>query len=222
VPVKLGFIILSIIGVLRIPGEFYLYKEKYMYSTWFLCTNDVRVILCTIGEIYTGGDTDLWNTHSHCSCYPVHDMWQNFCFLPWPSPEIDNGGRIKTKLYDKHIGFTFPIVNSPFISSNILVSPAHGVCISQLICYSRACSQSSNLLDRAQLLTKQLLKQGFVAPRLKSSLQKLYGRHHNLLDIHISKDNGSSTFYIDVLFPLSLPRFLLDWTVYMSYSMGVL
>ena len=136
--------------------------------------------------------------------------------------EIDNGGRLKTKLYDKHLGFTFPIVNSPFISSNILASPAHGVCISQLICYSRACGQSSNLLDRAQLLTKRLLKQGFVAPRLKSLLQKLYGLHHNLLDIHISKDNGSSTFYIDVLFPLSLPIFLLDLTVCMSNTVGAL
>jgi hypothetical protein len=28
VPVKLGFIILSLIGVLRIPEEFYLYKDK--------------------------------------------------------------------------------------------------------------------------------------------------------------------------------------------------
>ena len=27
-PVKLGFIILSIIGVLRIPEEFYLYKDN--------------------------------------------------------------------------------------------------------------------------------------------------------------------------------------------------
>ena len=28
VPIKLGLIILSIIGVLRIPDEFYLYKDK--------------------------------------------------------------------------------------------------------------------------------------------------------------------------------------------------
>jgi hypothetical protein len=28
VPVKIGFIILSIIGELRIPEEFYLYKDK--------------------------------------------------------------------------------------------------------------------------------------------------------------------------------------------------
>jgi hypothetical protein len=33
----------------------------------------------------------------------------------------------------------------------------------------------------AKLLTQKLLKKGYVATRLKS-LQKLYGRHHNLVD----------------------------------------
>jgi hypothetical protein len=33
--------------------------------------------------------------------------------------EIDNGGRLRTKLYDKRDDFNFPIVNFPFISSNI-------------------------------------------------------------------------------------------------------
>ena len=32
VPVKLGFIILSLIGVLRIPEEFYMYKDKRQRS----------------------------------------------------------------------------------------------------------------------------------------------------------------------------------------------
>jgi len=33
------------------------------------------------------------------------------------------------------------------------------------------------------LITAQkLLKQGYVAHRLKSSLQRFYGRHHNLVD----------------------------------------
>jgi hypothetical protein len=90
--------------------------------------------------------------------------------------EIDNWGISKTKLYDKRDFFTFPIVNVPFMGSNIRAPQAHGVYISQLIRYSRACVQY-----RAQLLTKKVLKQGYVAPRLKSSLQKLYGRHHNLL-----------------------------------------
>ena len=64
---------------------------------------------------------------------------------------------------------------------------------------------------------KKLLKQGYVAPRLKSSLQKFYGRLHNLVDlrnIHISNDNGSFTFYVDVFFLLSLPRLLPNLTVH--------
>ena len=43
--------------------------------------------------------------------------------------EIDKGGRLKTKLYDKRDDFTFPTVNFPFISSNIPTSPAYGVYI---------------------------------------------------------------------------------------------
>jgi hypothetical protein len=54
--------------------------------------------------------------------------------------EINNGGRLKTKLYDKRDDFTFSVVNFPFISSNIPASPAYGVYISQLVHYSRACA----------------------------------------------------------------------------------
>jgi hypothetical protein len=36
--------------------------------------------------------------------------------------------------------------------------------------------------DRAQLLTQMLLKQGYVAPRLKSSLQILNGCHYDPVD----------------------------------------
>jgi len=68
------------------------------------------------------------------------------------------------------------------------------------------CVQYSDLLDRAQLLTQKLLKQGYVAPRLKSSLQNIYGRYH-LRNVHISNVNGSFTFTL-----LSLPRFLPDLT----------
>jgi len=40
----------------------------------------------------------------------------------------------------------------------------------------------SDFLDRAQLLTQKLVKQGYVDPKLRSSLQKLYCRHHELVD----------------------------------------
>jgi hypothetical protein len=77
-----------------------------------------------------------------------------------------------------------------FISKNIPASSAYGVYISQLIRYSRACAQYIEFLDKAQLLTQKLLKQGYADPRLKSTLHILYGRHHNLVDryeISISK-----------------------------------
>jgi len=87
--------------------------------------------------------------------------------------EIDNGGRLKTKLYDKRDDFTFSIRNFPFISSNIPATPAYGAYISQFKRYSRACAQHSDLHGRAQVMTQMLLKQDYVAPRLKPSLQKL-------------------------------------------------
>jgi hypothetical protein len=51
------------------------------------------------------------------------------------------------KIYDKRDDFTFPIVNVPFISSNISASPAYGDYISQLIRYFRACAQCSDILE---------------------------------------------------------------------------
>ena len=63
--------------------------------------------------------------------------------------EIDNEGRLMTKLYDKRDYFNFPIVNFSFIYINILAAPAYEVSISQLIRYSRACGsyQDSQRLD---------------------------------------------------------------------------
>ena len=68
--------------------------------------------------------------------------------------EIENGGRFKTKLYDKRDDLLFPMVNFPFISSNIPASPAYGVYISQLLHYSRTFAQFSDFLESFQLLTR--------------------------------------------------------------------
>lgn len=69
----------------------------------------------------------------------------------------------------------FPIVNFPFLCSNIRTAPAYGVYISQLICYSKAGNQYHDFLDRARMLTHKLLRQGYVPQRQRSSLQKFYG-----------------------------------------------
>ena len=83
---------------------------------------------------------DITDTQKSTSCLVLH---------------LDNGGILKTKHYVKRDDYTFPIVNFPFISSNIPTSPANGVYISQLVCCARACAQYNDFLDRAQLLTQR-------------------------------------------------------------------
>ena len=96
--------------------------------------------------------------------------------------EIDNEGRLRTKLYDKRDDFNFPIVNFPFLCSNIPAVPAYGVFISPLIRYSRAYGSYQDFLDRGLMLTRKLLNQGFLLVKLKASYRKFYGRHHDLVD----------------------------------------
>ena len=96
--------------------------------------------------------------------------------------EIDSEGRLRTNLYDKRDDFNFPIVNFPFLCSNIPAVPAYGVYISQLIRYFRVCGSYQDFLDRGLLLTRKLLNQGFLLVKLKSSHRKFYGRHHDLVD----------------------------------------
>jgi hypothetical protein len=94
--------------------------------------------------------------------------------------EIDSNGRLRTKLYDKRDDFNFPIVKFSFICSNIPAAPAYGVYISQLMRYSTACGSYRDFLDRGLLLTMKLLN--YLLAKLKSSLRKFYGRHHDLVD----------------------------------------
>jgi hypothetical protein len=96
--------------------------------------------------------------------------------------EIDNEGRLRTTPYDKRDDFNFPIVNFPFICSNIPAASAYGVYISPLIQYSRACGSYQVFLDRGLPLIRKLLNQWFLLTKLKSSLRKFYGRHHDLVN----------------------------------------
>ena len=94
---------------------------------------------------------------------------------------IDNG-KIATRLYDKRDDFNFPIVNFPFLSSNIPSAPAYGVYVSQLICYSRACSNYQDFMERGKVLSAKLFSQGYQKIKLVAILKKFYGRHHDLVN----------------------------------------
>ena len=94
----------------------------------------------------------------------------NFNFVDCPSLIAKCSLKsVSPTFYDKRDDFTFPLVNFPFISSNIPALPAYRVYISQITRYFWVCAQYSDFLDRTQTLTQKLLKQ--VAPRLKSPLQ---------------------------------------------------
>jgi hypothetical protein len=76
---------------------------------------------------------------------------QKFPSYPDLHLEIDNGGRLKRKLYD----FTFPVVNFPFVSSNIGATYSYGVNISQPILYSSTqYSHYSDILDTKVSLSR--------------------------------------------------------------------
>jgi len=61
--------------------------------------------------------------------------------------DIDSGGRLRTKLYDKRDDLNFPIVSFPFICSNNPAEFNPGVYISQVIRYSRACGCYQDCLE---------------------------------------------------------------------------
>jgi hypothetical protein len=83
--------------------------------------------------------------------------------------EFDDSGQLSTKIYDKRDDFNFKIINFPTMCSNIPVSPAYGVYISQLIRYARASSNYSDFLKRHRI-------------RLIRSLKKFIFRYQDLVE----------------------------------------
>jgi hypothetical protein len=58
-----------------------------------------------------------------------------------------------------------------------------------------------HVLDRELLLTKKILNQGFLLVKLKSSLWKFYGRHHDLVDhcgICVTNDHGYVPLVVNI------------------------
>jgi hypothetical protein len=94
---------------------------------------------------------------------------------------IDAGGKLTTQLYDKRDDFNLTIVNFPYTCSNIPLSPAYGVYISQLIRYARACSTYDQFSSRGRLLTDKLIIQEFLQSRLMSAFRKFYSRYNDLI-----------------------------------------
>ena len=88
---------------------------------------------------------------------------------------------LKTRLYDKRDDFDFTIVNYPFMSSNIPISPSYGVYTSRLVAFCRACSEFSDFKERHMWVAKKLIKQGYQCKRLKKAFTRFTQRHGALV-----------------------------------------
>jgi hypothetical protein len=77
------------------------------------------------------------------------------------SLNIDSNCILTASLCVKREDFDFAIVNFPFLCSDILLSPAYGVYISQLIRCVRACFAYEGFSKRGKLLIKMLMLQGY-------------------------------------------------------------
>jgi len=80
-----------------------------------------------------------------------------------PASQLNSEGRLRTNLCDIRDDFTFPIVNVPFICSNLLAA------------YSRDCGSYHDFVDRVLLLTRKLPNQG---------IRTFYCRHHDLVNCY--------------------------------------
>ena len=90
-----------------------------------------------------------------------------------PTFIIDSGGKLSTRLYDKHDDFDFHMVNFPFLSSNIPSGPSYGVYISQLIRYARCCSHYDDFIYRHNCLVDRLLSQGLYSLEASEVFQEI-------------------------------------------------
>ena len=91
-------------------------------------------------------------------------------------------GELTTRLYDKRDNLNFPIINLPFLSSNIPSAPAYGVYVAKLIHYARTCSNYQEFMECGKVLTTKLLSQEYQHIKLVATLKKFYGRHHDLVN----------------------------------------
>ena len=113
---------------------------------------------------------------------------------------IVTSGQFITTIYDKRDSFNFPIVNFPFMSSNIPAVPSYGIYISQLVRIGRICSTYDEFVKRNMVITSRLIKQGFLYTKLVTSFKKFYvkyihlvGKYNVCLKNHIS--DGISGLY---------------------------
>ena len=90
-------------------------------------------------------------------------------------------GIVSSIIYDKRDDFNFEIVNFPFFDGDVPRFSSYGVYISQLIRFTRVCSNVDDFNNRNLFFTAELLKQGYRYHKIRKAFSKSYHRHSELI-----------------------------------------
>ena len=92
-----------------------------------------------------------------------------------------SNGFVSSKIYDKRDDFDFEIVNFPFLDGGVPRSASCGVCVSQLIRFSRVSGCVVGFSARGGSLTAKLLQQGYRYHKLRKTFSGFCRRHCGLV-----------------------------------------
>jgi hypothetical protein len=131
---------------------------SFIYGFW-LSLWSLQTLLSKVIELLTISSANIWNFRVCRSWSTSGTRRVNIVTNPIISREWVNDREVLTisgkyrwslwtRHYDKRDDFNFPIVNFPFIRSNIPAASAYRAYISQLIQYSRACGSHQDF-DKA-------------------------------------------------------------------------
>ena len=80
-------------------------------------------------------------------------------------------GIVSSKIYDKRDDFNFELVNFPFLDGDVPQSPSYDVYISQLIRFTRVCSNVDDFKNRNLFLTAKLFKKKVTGMKFEKLFQ---------------------------------------------------
>jgi hypothetical protein len=88
---------------------------------------------------------------------------------------------LHTCIYDKRDDFNFTINNFPNLSGNIHATRSHGIVISQLIRFCKACIHIDDFIDRCKTMMTKLTNQFSVKKVLQNKTSNFYDKYYHLI-----------------------------------------
>ena len=172
-------------------ANLYLYACEYAYLDK-LTKTDIKTArkfsnsFRYIDDLLTIDNNNLFLEHVH-EIYPTNLILKRsnvnndqICnFLDLNLQILD--GRLHTTLYDKRNDFDFTINSFPNLSANIHKRRTHSVLISQLIRFSKACTNVEDFCYASSTLVKKLEAQFFDKKLLKKKVCLFFDKYYELV-----------------------------------------